>query len=389
MPRISPFVALRFDAERAGPIDRVTAPPYDVISDVEHERLLSASEHNITRLDLGERAGTDPGDERYARAAALLASWRRDGVLVETDGPVFVAYEMAFRLHGSDRRIRGVIAAVELEDWGGSILPHEHVMAGPVEDRLRLLRALATNVSCIECIYAGPNASVSAWLEATTAGVPMADVVDDEGVRHRVWVGNAGGEIAPALEHEPLMIADGHHRYTTALRYRDEMRAAHGAGPWDRTLMLLIDGSTERPPVLPFHRIQLGGVAPVGGDRVRDLEEVLASVDDASLSYGSVTLEDGALVHRVARLEGEPPAVCALHAQVLRTDASALRFSPDAVAAEEAVRSGEAVASYFLPPTDASTIRSFIERGERLPEKSTFFWPKPRTGFVLRPLDLG
>jgi uncharacterized protein (DUF1015 family) len=389
MPRISPFVALRFDAERAGPIDRVTAPPYDVISDHDHERLLSASEHNITRLDLGERAGIDPGDERYERAGALLASWRREGVLVETDGPVLLAYEMAFRLHGSDRRIRGVIAAVELEDWGGSILPHEHVMAAPVEDRLRLLRALHANVSCIECVYAGPNVTVSTWLDTTTAATPMAEVVDDEGVRHRAWLGVAVPAVSAALADEPLMIADGHHRYTTALRYRDEMRARHGAGPWDRALMLLIDGSTERPPVLPFHRIQLRGEASAAGTRVRDLEEVLASVDDADLSYGSVTREDGALVHRVARLEGRPPVVCALHEQVLRADASTLRFSPDAVAAEDAVREGSAVASYFLPPTDASTIRAVVERGERLPEKSTFFWPKPRTGFVLRPLDRG
>jgi hypothetical protein len=183
------------------------------------------------------------------------------------------------------------------------------------------------------------------------------------------------------------MIADGHHRYATALRYRDELRREAGPGPWDGAMMFLVDAGTERPPVLPFHRVQLAGDAPVAGRRVRDLEEVLESVDDEHLRYGIVTHENGALVHRVAELAGAPPTVCRLHEQVLDGPAPDLRYTPDAVGAEEAVRSGAATAAYFLPPTDAATIRALVDRGERLPQKSTFFWPKPRTGVVMRPLE--
>ena len=387
MPRISPFVALRFDPERVGPLELVTAPPYDVISEHDHDRYLRSSPYNVTRLDLGD----DPDladDERDRRAAELFAAWRRDGILVETARPAWIAYEMRFRLHGGDRRIRGVVAAVELEEPGDGIVPHERTMAGPVEDRLRLQRALRANLSCIECVYLGPNAAMASWLEDATGGEPDALVTDEEGVEHRMWLRPGDASVPGTLDHESLMIADGHHRYATSLRYRDEMRREHGPGPWDAVMVLLIDATTEQPPVLPFHRIQLEGEPPAAGDRVRNLEEVLESLDDDALRYGSISMDDGALVHRVAELvSGEPPTVVALHEQILRVDPHALRFSPDPLAAEEAVRDGTAVAGYLLPATDAATIRRVVSRGERLPEKSTFFWPKPRTGLVLRPLD--
>jgi uncharacterized protein (DUF1015 family) len=194
-----------------------------------------------------------------------------------------------------------------------------------------------------------------------------------------------------AIGAERLLIADGHHRYTTALRYRDEMRAAQGPGPWDRIMTLIVDAAIEDPPVLPFHRIVRAGAPPAGGTRVRDLQEVLAELDDAKLVYGTAVREGGRVIHRVAELDGGPPAVRALHDQVLDpalTDAGAVTFTEDAVAAEAAVRDGEAEAAYFLPPTTANRILAVVERGERLPQKSTFFWPKPRTGMVLRLLDL-
>jgi hypothetical protein len=183
------------------------------------------------------------------------------------------------------------------------------------------------------------------------------------------------------------MIADGHHRYATALRYRDEMRAHHGPGAWDRVMMFLVDAAIEDPPVLPFHRISLDGSPQTTGTRVRDLEEVLDSVDDRKLAFGTIAYEGAALVHRVAELVGEPPTVSRLHEQVLAGQSQTLRFTPDAVAAEDVVRRREATVAYLLPPTNAETIRSVVELGYTLPQKSTFFWPKPRTGMVMRPLE--
>ena len=196
-------------------------------------------------------------------------------------------------------------------------------------------------------------------------------------------------EVATWLAPESLMIADGHHRYSMALRYRDEMRAEHGPGPWDRVMMFIADAAVQEPPVLPFHRIQTGGPHEPSGTRVRDLAEVLETVSDEKLVYGSAALEDGLLVHRIAEVPGHAPhRLRAPRARSCGDVDEQLRFTPDAVEAEDAVRNREAVAAFFLPPTDAARIRDVIDRGERLPRKSTFFWPKPRTGLVIRPLDL-
>jgi uncharacterized protein (DUF1015 family) len=214
-------------------------------------------------------------------------------------------------------------------------------------------------------------------------------MTDEAGVEHRLWAVEADGSLAAAVERERLLIADGHHRYTMALRYQEEMRAGHGPGPWDAVMMLVVDGATEDPPILPIHRVLVSGQVAEVGARVRDLEEVLAGVDDELPSVGLATWEEGELVHRVCRLHSPPPAVCALHTEILDTRGSTemLRYVPDAVEAEASVRARDAVGAFFLPPTKVERIRPIVERGERLPEKSTFFWPKPRTGMVLRPLD--
>lgn len=386
MPRISPFVGLRFDADRVGPLERVTAPPYDAISTDEHHGYLGASAHNVTRLDLGDAPGSEDG-ERYRRAAGLLAGWRREGILVPTDGPVYLPYEMRFRLGARQRRVRGFVCAVDLEDREGSITPHERTMDAPVEDRLQALRELRANLSCIESLYRGPSETVAEWLDRSMAADPVGAVTDGDGVEHRIWAVDPDPAVAAALADERLMIADGHHRYATALRYRDEMRTEAGPGPWDQVMMLLIDSTLEEPPVLPFHRLVVSGDPPTQGRSVRDLEEVLGSVDDRKLVYGIATKANGGVAHRLAELDGDPPAVCRLHEGPLAGLDEQLRFTPDALAAEQAVRSGEAVAAYFLPATDATTIRAAVERRGRLPQKSTFFWPKPRTGLVLRPFD--
>ena len=155
---------------------------------------------------------------------------------------------------------------------------------------------------------------------------------------------------------------------------------------WCRALFI-VDAGTEDPPVLPIHRVLLRGDVATDGRRVRDLAEVLSSVRDDDLSYGTVALEEDRIIHRVSELRGEPPTVCQLHEQVLPGADANLRFVPDAVAAEEAVRSGEARASFFLPPTRVERIRGVIDGQRRLPQKSTYFWPKPRTGFVIRPFE--
>ena len=384
MPHISPFRGLVFDPSVVGPLEVVTAPPYDVISGSERRAFLSSSPYSVVHLDLSE--GTD---DRYDRAADLLAGWRSDGALVASPEPCYYAYEMRFRLDARVRRIRGLLCALELEDWGGGVLPHERTMPGPVEDRLRLLRTTRTNLSAVYGTVPGPVPDLARLLDEVTRVLPSHAAVDAQGVDHRMWPVQPDAAIPGWLASEPMLIADGHHRYTTALRYRDERRVVDGPGPWDSVLAFVVDSRTEAPPVLPFHRVVTAEPAPVTGTRVRDLQEVLAEIGDDDLMYGIVALAEGRLVHLVAELRGPPPTVAALHEQVLGkgTTDERIRFTPDAVVAEAAVRAGDALAAYILPPTTPDRIRAVVEAGERLPQKSTFFWPKPLTGMVVRPLE--
>ena len=385
MPRLSPFTGLLYDRSRAGSLEAVTAPPYDTVDVDQQTRLRAASPYNIVHIDLPERRADDVrNDNQYTRAAALLEEWRRDGVLRATAAPALYPYEMRFRYEGAQRRIRGLICQVDVEPWGGAILPHEETLPGPVEDRLRLVRELHLNLSPVYALASDVDGAVPAFLNAQTASAPHASVVDEAGVEHRLWVSDVPSD---PLVVGTLMIADGHHRYAMALRYRDEMRASRGPGPWDALMMLVVDAATEQPPVLPIHRLS-PSTAGIHGERVRGLEEVLAAVDDEALTYGVITSADGAIVHEVARASGRPPTVCAITEQVeaLR-EPSVLRFTPDAVAAEEAIRSRSAATAYLLPSTSPEAIRSVIDAGGRMPQKSTYFWPKPRTGLVLRPLD--
>jgi uncharacterized protein (DUF1015 family) len=391
---VRPFIGLLYDPATAGTLDAVTAPPYDIISPIDQDRYYGMSPHNVVRLILGKsKPGDDQAENKYTRAASHLRSWRQSGVLRETDHPAYFPYELAFHYAGRERVVRGVIAEVDLEPWGGSILAHERTMPGPLEDRLRLLREVPANLSAVYAVAGGPLPEVSAFLDRAMKGPARADVADRAGTRHRLWVADdESGAVTRTLRDDTLLIADGHHRYTVALAYQAEMRARLGPGPWDSVMMLVVDGATEDPPVLPIHRVAIadGGAGPdaKGGERVRDLAEVLASLRDDLVTYGTVRIEDGETVHRVAHLAGPPPTVRALHAELFDSAPHIpLRFVPDAVVAEEAVISGDATIAYILPPTRVDLVRAIVQEGGVLPQKSTYFWPKPRTGMVLRPLD--
>ncbi len=390
MPRVSPFEGLVFDPAVTGPLDRVTAPPYDVISEARRRDYLDVSPYNIVHLDLAE-GSQDPSnpDSRYARAAELLEDWERRGALTRSPEALYYAYEMAFTLEGVARTIRGLFVAMELQAWGGGVIPHERTMPGPVQDRLRLLQAIRTHLSAVYGTVAGPCPGLADLLAEVTGSPAPFDTVDEQGVRHRMWPVPGHHEIGAWLAPEPLLIADGHHRYTTALHYRHERHAVEGPGPWDSVLTLVVDAAAEHLPVLPFHRVQLSGPAPDFGHVVPDLETALAALSDEDVVVATVTREDGAMTYRTATLCGDAPTVRALHADYLdhRVPEGSLRYVHDAEAADAAVAGGEAVAAYLLPPTTQERIRKVIERGERLPQKSTYFWPKPRTGMVMMPLE--
>jgi uncharacterized protein (DUF1015 family) len=389
---VRPFTGLLYDPTRAGPPDLVTAPPYDAISPVDQDRYYRLSPFNVVRLILGkEQPGDDASVNKYTRASSHLRSWVRDGILKPTPRKAIFPYELDFHLGGGRRRVRGIIAEVALEPWGGSIVPHERTMPGPIEDRLRLLRSVQANLSPVYAVFPGNQEAgdLAAFLDKVTSDAPDRETTDEAGTRHRLWIWDQHPEeITGPLGRHRLMIADGHHRYTVALAYREEMRAQHGPGPWDSMMMFVVDATAEDPPVLPIHRaVRADSLPSFQGERVRDLAEVLATLHDEDMTYGTASLEEGEMIHRVATLEGVPPTVCALHEQILdRSPGLELRFVPDAVAAESLVASKEASAAYLLPPTKVERVWDIVGQGGKLPQKSTYFWPKPRTGLVIRPL---
>ena len=406
MPRLSPFTGLVFDAAVSGPLENVTAPPYDVISDRRRLEHLRASPFSVVHLDLAEGAN-DPAHpaNRYTRAAILLRDWETRGALRRAPEPCYYAYEMfvepsraapAAMMGGraGARTVRGLICSMEIEEWGGTVLPHEEVREGPVQDRLALLRATRTHLSPVYGTLDTRDGRLDAFLRDVASEPAPFEVVDGQGVRHRMWpvsVGAAAQARLGGLEQERLLIADGHHRYTTALRYRAERRCVDGAGSWDSVMTLVVDSSAEHMPVMPLHRVQLEGEAvPAEGAVTTGLSETLSALDDDEVTIGTISRgADDEVGYRVRNLEGSPPTVKALHEALLDdlVPAWSLRYEADAAEADAAVRRGEAVAAYLLPPTTLGRIMALVERGVRLPQKSTYFWPKPLTGMVMMPLD--
>ena len=390
MVAIAPFDGLRYDPGVVGTdLAAVTSPPYDVVLPHDQARLHESSPYNIALVDLGADDAGAPED-KYTRAGQLLRRWRREGVLIPTGRPSVYPYEMRFAYQGTERSVRGVVMEVGLEPWGGAVLPHERTMAAPVEDRLRLMRATAADLSPIYAVVGGPSEPQSELLDRTGDRPPELELTDEEGVTHRIWAGPLPDALRDWYREQTLLIADGHHRYQTALAHREELRAARGPGPWDAVLMLVVDAATEDPPVLPIHRLlRVDPVPELVGERVRGLEEVLANLVDDDLRFGAALRGDGGLLHLVGRLAGPPPTVAALHREVLdpMPGARDVRFVPDSFGAEAAVHSGRADLALFLPPARVANVRAAVASGGRLPQKSTYFWPKPRTGLVMRALD--
>jgi uncharacterized protein (DUF1015 family) len=441
VPEIRPFRALRYDPERIAAIGLVVAPPYDVISPAGRAVLAARDPHNIVHLDLpAGQADQDP-EARYARAGEAFSAWRAGGILRRDAGPALYVHEQAFALPGSaDRRVqRGFYARVRLEPLvaGSGVRPHERTMSGPKEDRLRLMRATGANLSGVVALYADPTGDVAGLLDEVAGMPPAADVVHDDGVASRLWmIPDAGpterivAGLRAAAAAGPITIADGHHRYETALRYRDERLGGVEAGPgaadapFDQVLMLLLDTSAEPPVVLPTHRV-VRGLGAAAGDlaaaarslfdvRPADRGGLVAAFTPGATDaggrgrFGLWTRSGGSILE--ARRESFRPHLPAGGPALRRLDVTLLAVALERLAgvdreattsggqiaythsAEEAValvEAGEdgADAAFLLEPTRAVDVAAVAAEGEVMPQKSTFFYPKPLTGLVINPLE--
>jgi len=412
MVAAAPFRGLRFDAKIVGDPGAVTAPPYDVITPAARDRYEAQNPYNMVRLILA-RTDRDSRD-RYRPVAELMDAWRAKGALVLDPAPALYLYEEAYELRGTPRVQRGVLASVTLDEGGSWILPHERTMAGPVNDRLHLLEATRTNLSPVFGVYAGAG-KAAAVLDDLTATAPTVDWADETGVRHRLWPVTDRERIATwcgLLAPHRVVIADGHHRYRTSLAYRESMRAA-GPGPWDQLLMFLVDADLHGPSILPIHRLLLSlppqaVLDAVAGDfEVRpagppaELEAALGALPVDRTGFGLVgpgrswllVASDQAALAAEAGIDRQPLDVEVLHGPVLAKRLGVTDFEGqvvyenDLAEATARVERGTAASLVVLRPTPFSQVVTLARNGGTLPQKTTFFYPKPRDGLVLRPLD--
>lgn len=399
MPAFAPFRGVRFDPERTIAAD-VTAPPYDVIDEEQRAALIERCADNVVRVDLpsGED-GLDP----YDVAPSLLAAWQADGTLVRDHAPSFYVYRLDFVDDtGVERSTTGVFGALTLERPGeGGILPHEQTTPKAKSDRLRMLQVCRANLSAVWGLVPAPGLTRLLTIDQPALG----DFVDDDGVRHRFWVVDdvpTVGAIAAAVSAAPMVIADGHHRYETSLAYRDERREADGTGPWDAALFWAVELSEDQLCVRPIHRLVAGlpddldlvaaletsfEVTPLGRPDDLDDRVVARLVDEGSLA---LVRPDEALLLRPR------PGVfdtlrdldtVRLDAVLAALPAHELTYQHGVGNVVRRVQKGDAQAGVLLRPANVPQILDIAHGGERMPPKTTFFHPKPRTGLVLRLLD--
>jgi uncharacterized protein (DUF1015 family) len=460
VPALRAFRALRYDASRVPDLSAVLCPPYDVIDPRLRRELLARDPRNAVRIELpapldgappgtaGAETGAPTGvpETPYREAARTIAEWRTDGLLVKDREPTVTLHEMRWqRGDGSSASALGAFARLRLEPFGpgAGVRPHERTMSGPKEDRYQLLRATGVNTSPV-VVLAEAESGVVERMRAATVVPPARSAVTADGVEHRLWVlpvpGEAGDQVSGTegpeadarhilggLAARPVTIADGHHRYETALRYRDERgrnRACESDPAWDYVLALVYPVQLA-PSVLPTHRVLIDG--PSGEALLRPLEawfeieplpdrsallermrsapevgaatgtgrlgvltadraailtgrrEELSGSFDRALSEASRGLDVNILALALERLLGVAPAELA--------SGGRLAYVKDAAAATGLVEVGEASACFLLDPVPVDAVTRVAAAGEVMPQKSTYFHPKAPTGLLFGPLE--
>ncbi len=438
MPDIRPFRALRFDPEVVGDLAAAISPPYDVISPSMQAELARRHPRNVVRLDHPLDAPGDEPESKYRRAARDFAAWRSEGALLKDREASLYLYEQTYRVPGTDveRRQRGFFGRLRLEPLGAGILPHERTLSAPKEDRYRLLRATGVNFSPVVMLYRDtPGREAAHAIDRLAQSTPTTDLVADDGVRHRLWqIPAADPELGPTLESlrsaaaaQPVTIADGHHRYETALRYHDERhrdRAVCEEAPFDFLLALFL--AVDEPlTVLPTHRVVRGGasgdtlidragslfdvepvgsadvlvqafrpgegVAPAGatgtgrfglwtggrGAILRARRDAFATLADPDASEGLRWLDVSLLAIALERLIGLDRGAT--------TAGGRLEYTKDSAEAVSMVDRGDAQAAFLLDPTPVEAVLDVAAAGEAMPQKSTYFYPKPVTGLLFHP----
>jgi len=412
------FKALRYNKEKVGDFSKIIAPPYDVISREHRDELRKRSPYNCIHITLGEELDENMEQGLHAKAAENLDKWIEEGVLVQEENHAIYAYEQIYSLKGGRRCSRkGIIPLVRLEPFEKrKILPHEFTLAPPKEDRLSLLRATKTNTEEVFAMYHDPSGKIKALLEKVTEREPAMEAKDDNGVISRLWVMDDPKEIGlieQVLKDKELYIADGHHRYETHLKYAKENPKA------DSMPMLLVERDDAGLNVLPTHRVMhsLEGfsfeefkdslqdwfdVEEIDADN-RILEETLGEKEGKSFLARSggdtvlFSLKDSAdlsehMPDKLEEIRGLDVSI--LHDMVLDKK---LGVSAEKIAAKEniefvkdfneAIKKADSQGyniAFLMNSTKKDQVVASCLVGQRMPQKSTYFYPKMCSGFIFR-----
>jgi uncharacterized protein (DUF1015 family) len=405
MVDVAPFRALRYDPAVAGDPATTSAPAYS-----ELERFLYAEHRTASPYTILELITRGPGTT-FGAAAATYERWRRTGVLIEEPRPALFRYEEHELRHGVPAVQRGLLAAVALEPDGGAVRGHEDVQPDRLADRLDRLRAVPVDISPVFALHAGDSPALRDLLAGPPPTPPVIAFTDEAGIDHRVWRIDDPADIAAlqvALRDVPVVIADGHHRYASAVAHSRE-RAGEGL-PAGRTLMYLVNPDEGGPEVQPIHRLVRRWQPGAPGRLSRDF--AIEEVDDALDALrrpdrgngivlgvrlpGGVGLllrpkSDDALLARLP--EGHSAAWRRLdtavvdHAVLPALGATGVETRHDAAAAAAEVDSGAAAALFLVRAPEARTVLELATSGEHMPARTTWFRPKPRAGLVMRALD--
>jgi uncharacterized protein (DUF1015 family) len=433
MPEIQAFQGIRYNLGHVGSLSDVTAPPYDVISPELQAQLYKKHPANVVRLILNrDEPGDDDHNNRYTRAARFLRDWQGQGLLFSEPDPAIYVYHQEFKLGGQTLCRRGFMARVRLARFGqGQIYPHEETMAGPKADRLRLTQACRANLSQVFGLYPDPQAECQQILEQAIAGQTPLDAVDHLGVLHRLWPVSSTPVIAAisaAVSEKPVFIADGHHRYETACNYRDLLAAAGPLAPRhpaNYVLMMLVGMSDPGMVVFPTHRLFRGLPAMSSAELASRLGECFTcqaggegsaaahtlweemELEENQGTFGLYTSADRrwtlarltpAGAARMAQAAAEHSSawqglgVAILHRLLIETLLGARELpKPTYVhlideVVDELTRQDYPLAALVLAPR-LDQIQAVSQTLERMPAKSTYFYPKLLSGLVINPLE--
>ncbi len=440
MAKVIPFRGLRYNTEKFQDLDAVTAPPYDIISPAEQQALYEKNDSNVIRLDFGMEYPEDYEESnRYTRSADFLQQWIQEEKLVFEDQPAFYIYEQVFTMDQgkTSSSLKGIIGLVGLEEFSKKVvLPHEETISKAKEDRLNLMKTTGANMSQIYSLYMDEEKEIDRWIEAESKRLPDITFTTDDGIVQNVWIvkdAAANEKVTALFADKQVFIADGHHRYETALNYRRFRHEADGTEegtmPYDSVMMMLVPMSDSGLYVFPTHRMlrdlknfdelmligflteefNVSKIHFTEGDYAEIITDRLSNTVDETL-FGLYTGQNHYyllnLKHTRTLDEQMPDRseayrhldVTVLHKLILEQylgideenmkNQKNLVYTRDAHEAIDSVKSGEFDCAFLINPTKVSEIREVAQANEKMPQKSTYFWPKLVTGIVINKFDM-